>query len=170
MRSIVVGRLAMPEGDSLWEDLVSLVRSYARRKYGWEPIGLTLHGPFGDTHREPLPRPLPEAARREPGEGVAMPKHTKDYSWVVWPGVGEMTFSCKQARVIQSLFEAAESDVPHVSQADLLRRAESDCGKLRELFARGGKTHPAWGALILQGPVPGTYTLPPWPGGQEDDE
>ncbi len=43
-----------------WPQIVSLIRSYAARKYGQHAIGLSLHFQHGQEHREPFPLlPLP---------------------------------------------------------------------------------------------------------------
>lgn len=108
--------------------------------------------------------PPPEAglpcveAGQEAGRGPVDLKHSPDFACVVWRGQ-EFTFSRKQRLVVAALFRAWDDGVRWVSQDNLLDAAESDGGRLRNVFAR----HPAWGTLIVsgmdEGGTPGTYRL-----------
>ena len=81
-----------------------------------------------------------------------------DFSCVVWRGE-RFTFSRKQRLVMAALWRAREEGYDWVSSETLLEAAESDGGRVRNLFAR----HPAWGTLIVPamdaGGSPGTYRL-----------
>ena len=84
--------------------------------------------------------------------------HGPDHAAVNWYGV-LYTFAPKQRIVIAALLNARDQCYDWVSQEVLLELAESDSGKLRELFCR----HPAWGTLIVSalhhgGPA-GAYRL-----------
>lgn len=89
-----------------------------------------------------------------PGRG----SHAPDFSSVVWRGQ-TFTFSKKQRLVIAALWRAREEGYRYLSSDVLLDVAESDGGKLRNLFAK----HPAWGTLVLpavaESGTPGTYRL-----------
>jgi hypothetical protein len=151
---------------NVWDALVRLARLYAWRKYGYEPIGITLHGPSqpggGPSHYEPLPPRRPDEPRARPpsarADGWASGDQAKQFGdcrAVYWPGLGRFKFSPKQAAVVRALWEARQGGVPEVGQADLLRTADSDCARLVDLF----KGHPAWGSLIVRGEVAGHYRL-----------
>ena len=87
---------------------------------------------------------------------------TVDCRSMCW-GTQEYTFTDKQAAAVRVLFEARQSNVPHLSQLTILDRANSTTieasdgtnpPRLRDLF-RG---HPAWGAVIVSSSR-GTYRL-----------
>lgn len=156
---------------AMWEEIVRLVRAYALRKYGDGVDGITLHLHRCRPSYEPFPPPgySPQAAngaglpspRR--GEGTSTwgtgssPKHLSDFQLVYWPGLGTFSLGDKQARVVERLWEAWEEGRPGVKQAELLRAADSDGDRLRDLF----RSSNAWGTLIIRGEQPGTYSLPP---------
>lgn len=110
---------------------------------------------------------LPFAAAPEPdspGLLPARPTHSPDFASVNWHGA-VYTFSPKQRSVVAALWRAMDDGHHWVGQDALLELAESDCGRVRDLF-RG---HPAWGAMVVSaadgdGP-PGAYRLagPPAP-------
>jgi hypothetical protein len=146
-----------------WDQIVALIRHYALRKYGDWAAGITIHLPCSrQNHYEPFP--AREASRSPPRPGAMswatgpLPKKTDNFSAVYWPGLGTFYFQGeKQQAVIAALWTARDDGILEVSQAVLLRAADSDGTRLHDLF-RG---HHAWGALIVRGPTPGYYTLPP---------
>ncbi len=155
-----------------WPQIVSLIRSYAARKYGQHAIGLSLHFQHGQEHREPFPLlPLPTVqtsalppATSCPWASGDEPRMRGDGQRVYWPGLGVFTFSGKQRQVIKALWTAWEDGSHDVPQAALLAAADSDSPRLRDLFSR----HPAWGTLIVRGGEPASYRLAPLPDHEED--
>jgi hypothetical protein len=100
----------------------------------------------------------------EPATGSATPatcgasSHSPDFSSVVWRGQ-VFTFSPKQRLIVAALWRAREQGYLYLSSDVLLEAAESDGGKVRNLFAK----HPAWGEFVLpavaESGTPGTYRL-----------
>lgn len=165
---------AAPRYDE-WDDLVTLIQRYARRKYGQSATAITIHLMYSEGHREPLPQlhhPPPARPEPKPLAGWASgeePKHLSDFQQVYWPGLGVFRFSPKQATVVEQLWDAKfNCDSPDVDQAALLAAADSDCPRLVDLFRGKGKSHPAWGKLIVPGFSPATFRLPDLASG--DDE
>jgi hypothetical protein len=83
------------------------------------------------------------------------PLPSPDFAAVSWQG-RLFCFSRKQRVVVGQLFQAREKGYHFVSQDHLLKAADSDCHRLRDLF-RG---HPAWGDLIVS-EGRGLYRLSP---------
>lgn len=81
--------------------------------------------------------------------------HSPDFASVNW--YGEIySFRGKQRAIVAMLWDAMEQGYRWVGQDVLLQQADSDCGRLRDLF----KCHPSWGTLIVQavfygGPIGG---------------
>ena len=150
-----------------WDQIISLIRRYALRKYGDWAAGITIHLPgCRQSHYEPFPSRDPLAIRAPPRPAVPAwgsgpePKHTDNFSAVYWPGAGTFHFyGEKQQAVVAALWAARVEGTLEVTQTLLLRAADSDGARLHDLF-RG---HPAWGKLIQRGHSPGSYTLPPPP-------
>lgn len=93
------------------------------------------------------------------------PKHDDGFRRVYWPDLGTFTFGPKQALVVAELWDARfNADAPDVAEGRLLLAADSDCSRLLDLFRSSGRTHPAWGTLVLRGDGPATYRLPDPPG------
>jgi hypothetical protein len=109
------------------------------------PDGKTLTATTTSRNR---PRPAPDVS------------HSPDFAAVRWNGK-TYTLTGKQRDVIAVLWRAWEDDVHYVSGALLLEEAESNCGKLSQLFRRSD----AWGKLIVPGVrtggALGTYRLAP---------
>lgn len=89
--------------------------------------------------------------------------HGADFAAVKW---GDQTFSFtpKQRLIVAALVRARRDGHLWLSQEVLLEAAESECGRLRDLF-RG---HPAWGVMVVSaldadGPL-GSYRLADPPG------
>lgn len=155
-----------------WDQIISLIRGYAMRKYGDWAAGITIHLPCcRQNHYEPFPardatgnRSPPRSAVPAWGAGPT-PKRTDNFSAVYWPGLGTFHFHGeKQQAVIAALWAAYEEGTLEVMQTLLLRAADSDGTRLHDLF-RG---HTAWGKLIQRGCSPGSYTFPP-PSGTVDE-
>jgi hypothetical protein len=146
-----------------WDQIVSLIRHYALRKYGDWAAGITIHLPCSrQNHYEPFPAREASRGAARPGANSwgtgPVPKRTDNFSAIYWPGIGTHYFQGeKQQAVAGALWRAREDGILEVNQAILLRAADSDGTRLHDLF-RG---HPAWGTLIIRGPTPGCYTLPP---------
>lgn len=92
--------------------------------------------------------------------------HSKDFAGVRWGGQ-TFQFNHRQRSVVAALVQARREGHDWVGQDTLLELADSDGGRLRDLF-RG---HPAWGTMIVSahhtgGPV-GAFRLgdPPVGGG-----
>lgn len=85
-------------------------------------------------------------------------RHARDFASVNWYGA-YYTFTAAQARVVAELWAAWENGTPDVRQETLLEAAGSESRKLAYLF----RDHPAWGVLIVPGPVRGLYRLGPPP-------
>lgn len=93
-----------------------------------------------------------------PGETSppAAPWHAEDWRLVAWPGLGRFVLGKKQGAVVKRLWQAWQEGSPGVPQQELLRLADSDGDRLRDLF----RVSAAWGTLVRRGAIPGTYTLP----------
>jgi hypothetical protein len=82
--------------------------------------------------------------------------HSPDFASVRWRGQ-VFAFTPKQRLIVAALWHARQQGYEWVSTESLLEAAESNGGRVRELF----KGHPAWGTLIISGVVaggcPGTY-------------
>ncbi len=152
----------MKPTDELWEGLIREIREYARRRYGGSrAIGVYIHLADGKSHYEPFPdeTPAPRDRARVPrwNSGPA-PAHLSDFRQIYWPDVSPQTFTLSetQALVVKQLWDAWQRGEPEVAQADLLRRAGSESGKLADLF----KGHAAWGTLVRWRGNTGLYRLP----------
>jgi hypothetical protein len=149
-----------------WDQIIRMIRRYAMRKYGDWAAGITIYLPCSrQSHYEPFPSRDPVGTRSPPVMSAwssgPEPKHTENFSAMYEPGLGTYHFHGeKQQAVAAALWAARANGTLEVSQAVLLRAADSDGARLHDLF-RG---HPAWGKLILRGRSPGSYTLPPLPG------
>ena len=120
--------------------------------------------------------PLPPAAPPPPlpppmhAEDLPLLRHTKGFESVVWGGV-KYAFKPKQRLVVAALIDAAREGHEFLSQSTLLEVAESNGGRLRDLF----RDNPAWGTMIQQGILYGfprdTYCLvrPPDPDAGDPD-
>jgi hypothetical protein len=82
------------------------------------------------------------------------PRHSSDFRTINWYGT-KFKFTATQAAVVRELWAAKKNDTPDVSQARLLEAAGSDGRRLDDLFRRS----PAWGVMIVQGEMGGTYRL-----------
>lgn len=145
-----------------WHDLVAAVQRYVGNKYGRGCAEITLRLIDGARVREPVPlaaiRTKPEPALRPPQAWASgsVPKHSQDFRLVYWPGLGEFKFSEKQAAVVELLWDAYFSgDNPDVPQANLLRAADSDSGRILDLFRRNS----SWNTLIIPGKISGSFRL-----------
>lgn len=91
------------------------------------------------------------------------PQIMPDYSGVFWPSIQSTPFYFNgraQRDVVRELWTARQRGRPYVNQLALLRLVESRATRLVELFRQGAGYHPAWGTLIVKGPVAGSYGLP----------
>ncbi len=167
--------MSKPDTHQLYEELRRAAIRYALSKYNCIPLGLSLLLPNGQQHTEPIrpldlselnldPKTAAPAAQPQSAANWASgpePRHLSDFQSVYWPSLGVYRLSPKQARIVEVLWEARfGSDNPDVDQATLLRAADSDCTRLLDLFRSGGKTHPAWGKLVVPGESPATFRLP----------
>jgi hypothetical protein len=140
----------MPRDD--FDELMHHIRQHISRRYGrrakWVSIGLD----DGEQVRYLVAEPV--------GCGADPPQqsHSEDFRVVLWFG-RRYTFTPSQASVIAVLWNAWESGLLDVGQADLLAAAGSDCTRLQDLFKRRGQMHPAWGVLIVVGERLGSYRL-----------
>jgi hypothetical protein len=76
--------------------------------------------------------------------------HSDDFRQVRWYG-RDFKFSTAQSLVVRRLWEATAAGEPDVGMAELLEAAESDSGRLDNLFRDGqGRVHPAWEFLIVR--------------------
>lgn len=159
-----------------WTDISTALRGVGLRRYGQTAVSVTIHFLGGDRITLPLSAPLPGEEQGRSNGGRALwasgpdPKHLSDFQRVYYPGLSpaDFSFSPKQAKVVAVLWEARfELDNPDVDQAALLREADSDCGRLLDLFRRAGRTHPAWGTLIVPGARPASFRLAELP--REDE-
>lgn len=123
-------------------------------------LNLTLSVPVdgtGQISRRTGQPVVTELNPREPTENEE-PRAGDDYATVTWRGT-VYTFTPKQRSVVAALWMAWKRGVPFVAQQTLLEVAESDNGRLRDLF----KKHPAWGTVIVAGisygGTLGTYVL-----------
>ena len=116
--------------------------------------GFATDGDSASLPTSPDDIPGPQRAGRERGDFV----HSPDFASVVWRGE-RFTFSRKQRLVVAALWRARQEGYDWVSSETLLVAAESEGGRVRNLFSR----HPAWGTLIVPaidtGGAPGTYRL-----------
>lgn len=91
--------------------------------------------------------------------------HNADFSCVNWKSE-VFAFGPLQRAVVAALWRAREQNHEWVSQETLLTVAESEGGRLRDMFRR----HPAWGTMIVPavdiGGPPGSYRLAEPDGGQ----
>lgn len=81
-------------------------------------------------------------------------RHAPGFGSVVWFGSYHV-FTAAQARVIEVLWNAWTNGTPDVRQEHLLDAAGSVGKRLVSLF----HGHSAWGTMIVQGQVKGTFRL-----------
>jgi hypothetical protein len=100
------------------------------------------------------PPSAPPAAPTDPPPGPAPPyRHNEDYTSCHRNGT-DHAFSAEQARVMRVLWESWEDGTPVVRQEAALERAESEAGRLRDVF----RHHPAWGTWVVSA-GPGCFRL-----------
>lgn len=143
--------------DEMLEEILALAREYALRRWGQVPRYLRFILPDGLEQQEIVPavpqRVHQDDAGDEDDEAVTDDDpvtdwHSDDFARVRRGGV-EYALAPKQAAVVAALWDAREQLALGLgdgtrSQSDLLAIAGSDCGRLRDLFARS----PAWRALV----------------------
>jgi hypothetical protein len=146
-------------------DLVfEATRAFVRRRYPTRAlVQVDLRLDNGALVRLPVPDALcaelrkrlggggPERGPRPGGEHTAT--HSPDFRSVHWFGA-DYALTEKQAKVVETLWQAREEGNPDVAQDVLLRACGSDGVRLVDLFRRS----PAWGALIIS-PRAGLYRL-----------
>lgn len=143
----------MPEN---WDQIVSTMRAWCVRTFGFDPHTVVLEGRGGQA-RLPVPpwagcgQPQLSAAPGEPAP--AHNAHTSDFQRVDWNG-RRYFLTPKQAKVVSVLWQAWEEGGEEIAQDVLLRAADSDGVRLVDLFKRSE----AWGNLIVS-PRPGFYRL-----------
>lgn len=81
-------------------------------------------------------------------------RHGPDFSSVWWYGTYH-TFSGTQAHVVKALWSAWLNGTPDVRQETLLSAAETERDRLAHVF----RDHPAWGTMIVPGPLKGLFRL-----------
>lgn len=81
-------------------------------------------------------------------------RHSCDFSTVVWYGT-TYQFNATQAAVVALLWEQWKNGTPTVRQERLIDAAGTSPSRLSFVF----REHPAWGTLIIPGPVKGTFRL-----------
>jgi hypothetical protein len=97
-----------------------------------------------------LQLPLPALLQR-----LAPCSHGPDFCTIRWNGQ-RYTFTATQRAIVRQLWAAWESGNSDMGQEALLAGAESESDSIADLFR--GK-HPAWGVVIIQGDLKGTYRL-----------
>ncbi len=118
----------------------------------------------GTLRRAPPPAEREEEERLTPFGTGDVPQAMPDWSAVYWPAIQRSPFyfrGQRQRDIIRELWQARERGRPYVHQSALLRAVGSNGTRLVELFRQGAGYHPAWGKLIVQGPVPGSYGFAP---------
>ena len=98
--------------------------------------------------RLPFPPPPPSADTH----------HSVDYRCCTVNGE-DYEFGAPQAAVVRLLWEANDRGDRALAQETLLEGAGLTGDRLRDVFRKNGQTHPAWGALIVQGASKGTFRL-----------
>lgn len=147
--------------ERLRDDLLDAARKYALATSGQLPRVLTLKLWDGRKVDELVPSVPQLTPLEEPPEsdwaGGDVPRVWDEGRRAYWPGLGEFRQTGGQAAVVLALWEARETADPVVGEAELLRAAGSDGGRLRDLFRRS----PAWGSLVVR--APGGFRLPDLP-------
>ena len=80
------------------------------------------------------------------------------YRSVHWYGKA-YSFTQTQGACVEVLRKAWTDGTPEVAESTILEQAGSDGSKLRDVFRRGGTTHPAWGKMIVKGQRKDTFRL-----------
>lgn len=93
------------------------------------------------------------ADREQPGKAIRRPTRAPDFSSVNWFGT-IYTFRGKQRVIVATLWLAMEEGYRWVGQDLLLQEAESEGGRVRDIF-RGNS---AWGELIVPAVLYGGHT------------
>ena len=96
-----------------------------------------------------LQLPFPVVSIGGPGR-----RHSLDFCSVAWDG-RVYVFTPNQTAIVKALWDAWEAGTPCVHGATLLEFADCKSNKMSDAF----KGSPAWGTLIVEGPVKGTYRL-----------
>ncbi len=81
---------------------------------------------------------------------------SSDFRSINWYGT-QYTFTPTQAACFRVLWESWQRGTPVLGERTILEQAESQSQRLIYLFDKG--KHPAWGDLIVPGPVKGTFQL-----------
>jgi hypothetical protein len=153
-------RWALYEGASLgWLDACKVTRSRVLESVIQRESVIQFHAP---RHARGKLRGAVEELSRQ----VTLPEgivFSEDYHTCRW-GSETFTFTFKQARAVQFIWEERVRGVSEVHLLHILEAAESDLvqakkPQLRRLFMKGQAYHPAWGRMIVQGEKLGTYKI-----------
>ena len=81
-------------------------------------------------------------------------RHGSDFAAILWFGK-RYSFTVSQGAVVKALWEAWELGIYDVRQETLLLAADSESGRLLDIF----RDHDSWGVLIVPGTARGTFRL-----------
>ncbi len=85
-------------------------------------------------------------------------RHSVDFCSVHWHGT-DYTFTPMQAKIVGMLWAARGNGTPQIGAPTLLGSGGSSNDRLQDVFKSKGKSHPAWGTLIVQGNGKGAFML-----------
>lgn len=98
-----------------------------------------------------LPFERTDSTRANQADDATDPaRHSVDFRSVHWFGT-HYTFTAMQAAVVGMLWQASAQDTTDVGDVQLLKVAGSDQRRLVNMFKVKGKSHPAWGVMIVHG-------------------
>jgi hypothetical protein len=104
------------------------------------------------------PSPAARASEEQIRAAWEQVRYSADYSWVKW-GDMEFRFTATQRLAVRYLFDARRSGEEYCEQSSLLDAIDSRADRLRSVFRDGKSYHPAWGTMIVGGPVIGTFMV-----------
>ena len=115
-------------------------RESLQRPVVTEENGLSQSGATGDS-----------AADKTGGVEPPLPQrtHSDCFSSVTWDDA-TFVFTPAQATVVRSLWDAMNSGNPVLLDSLLLERSGSNANALRSVFHSNGRSHPAWGTMIIK--------------------
>jgi hypothetical protein len=119
-----------------------------------------LSEPIPQAHYHPTCYLGAPAASRPPVEPKPADNvhHSDDFRSVVWFGTS-YTFTKSQAACVEILWAAREAGTPELDGLTVVTKAEVAQTRLIDVFRSNGKTHPAWGTMIVPGTSKGARRL-----------
>jgi len=133
-----------------WKTLSDALRVFLGRIFGDFPVSIVVR--FRYLPEATLPLYMEAVAAQTKPKAFrpnGSPWHASDFRTATWKE-HSWSFTPTQAEIIKVMREAWEEGHPVMSQDSILRAAGSDSRSLSAIFQQNGKSHPAYGILVVR--------------------